>query len=292
MPRTIDHLVLGTRDLDATGALFADLGFTVGTRNQHPWGTENRLVQFSDETFLELITVADGAAIPEHAPGQFSFGAHVRDALADGAGMSMLALKGEDARADATAFAAAGLGEFAPFDFERTGKRADGSDVRVAFSLAFARDENAPRCGLFTCQQHVPENFWNPAAQQHANAVTGIARVTIAAENPSDHHIPLDAFVDQREMLATSLGIEITAGKGVIEVVTDAGFAFRYGEAPAPHASPIFAGVTLHCRDTAMIAAAITRLGLKHRMIGEALILPAVADMALALRFEPAGMPA
>ena len=29
--------------------------------------------------------------------------------------------------------------------------------------------------GYFTCQQHHPENFWNPAFQQHPNGVTGIA---------------------------------------------------------------------------------------------------------------------
>jgi hypothetical protein len=50
--------------------------------------------------------------------------------------------------------------------FEREGKRPDGATVKVAFSLAFARDARAPGVGFAVCQQHFPENFWNPAFQQ------------------------------------------------------------------------------------------------------------------------------
>ncbi len=44
-----------------------------------------------------------------------------------------------------------------------------------------------------------------------------IARVTIVAENPSDHHIFLSSFVGERGMRSTSFGIEIIAGQGLIE---------------------------------------------------------------------------
>ena len=79
----------------------------------------------------------------------------------------MLVLEGKGAAADAAAFRAAGIGDFDVFDFEREGKRPDGATVKVAFSLAFAQDRRAPDTGFFTCQQHYPENFWNPAFQQH-----------------------------------------------------------------------------------------------------------------------------
>lgn len=287
MPRAIDHLVIGTRDLDAAGALFAALGFTVGGRNIHPWGTHNRIIQFADETFLELITVGDAGLIPAHAPGQFSFGAHVRDALSKRPGMSMLALQGRDARADAAAFKAAGLGDFAPFDFERKGTRPDGTPVHVAFSLAFARDDTAPDCALFTCQQHFPQNFWSKAAQTHANGAVGVARVTIAAENPSDHHIPLSGFVGSREMRATSTGIEIAAGQGLLEAVSDAGFRFRYGCAVPAHDAPVFAGITLRLRDVSVAAEAANRLGVASLAMDDALVLLPTPDCATAIRLEP-----
>ncbi len=88
--RRLDHLVLPARDLEAQAAFHRRLGFQVGARNIHPWGTENRLVQF-DGCFLELITLGGQVAPPDHAPRRFSFGAHVRDWLAaKGDGMSML----------------------------------------------------------------------------------------------------------------------------------------------------------------------------------------------------------
>ena len=54
---------------------YTRLGFQVGARNRHPWGTENRLIQFRS-SFLELITVADAGQVPPHAHGFFSFGAY------------------------------------------------------------------------------------------------------------------------------------------------------------------------------------------------------------------------
>ena len=68
----------------------------------------------------------------------------------------MLVLEGKGAAADAAAFRAAGIGDFDVFDFEREGKRPDGTTVKVAFSLAFAADPKAPDTGFFTCQQHFP----------------------------------------------------------------------------------------------------------------------------------------
>ncbi len=49
--RRIDHLVLAVRDLDAAGLFYERLGFQVGARNRHPWGTENRIVQFQSSSW-------------------------------------------------------------------------------------------------------------------------------------------------------------------------------------------------------------------------------------------------
>src|SRR5436853_378394 len=86
-----------------------------------------------------------------------------------GEGLAMLVLEGKNAEADVDAFRRAGIGDFAPFRFEREGRTPDGRAVKLGFSLAFARDPLAPDTCFFTCQQHYPENFWNPAFQAHAN---------------------------------------------------------------------------------------------------------------------------
>ena len=184
--RRIDHLVHAVHDLDAAADLYGRLGFQVGGSNRHSWGTENRLVQFGS-SFIELITVGEGAEIPAHEPGHFSFGAFVRDYLAKRQGLAMLVLDSTDARADAARFAAAGIGAFEPFFFERKGRRPDGGESHVAFTLAFAVDPGLPDAAFFVCQQHFPESFWNPAFQQHPNGATNIGAVTIAASDPAAH---------------------------------------------------------------------------------------------------------
>lgn len=191
--RHIDHVVVAVRDLDRAGDLYARLGFQVGPRNRHPWGTENRIIQFR-RSFIELITAPEGAEIPPHAPGRFSFGAFVQDYLRRREGLAMLVLSSEDAVADAADFTARGIGGFAPFRFERSGRRPDGSPTHVAFTLAFAVDPQTPELGFFTCQQHFPDAFWNAALQQHPCGATDIAAVRIAAPRPAAQAGFLSAF--------------------------------------------------------------------------------------------------
>jgi catechol 2,3-dioxygenase-like lactoylglutathione lyase family enzyme len=61
MARGLDHIVHAVRDLDAAADLYRRLGFTVGARNKHPWGTHNHVVQLSG-FFIELLTCRTGEA--------------------------------------------------------------------------------------------------------------------------------------------------------------------------------------------------------------------------------------
>ncbi|MEA2929887.1 MAG: hypothetical protein QOG38_2315 [Hyphomicrobiales bacterium] len=218
-------------DLDAAGECYRRLGFTVGARNRHPWGTHNRIVQFPG-VFIELLTVGAPSLIAPAAPRAFSFGVFARDFLARQQGLAMLVLEGKGAKADAEAFRAAGIGDFDLFDFEREGKRPDGTSVKVAFSLAFAADPKAPETGFFTCQQHHPENFWNPAFQSHPNTVSGVAGVVFVAENPADHHVFFKAFAEVSDLTSTSSGITLQTPRGEIQVMDPAAFRLHYGTEP------------------------------------------------------------
>ncbi|MDB6453701.1 VOC family protein [Falsirhodobacter sp. 20TX0035] len=205
MMRHIDHLVVAVHDLDAAGAEYEALGLQVGAVNRHPWGTENRIIQFR-RSFIELITVGAGADIPPHAPGRFSFGAFVRDYLEHREGLAMLVLGSTDAKADAAQFAADNIGAFDTFHFARSGRNADGAETRVAFTLAFAEDPLASDAGFFTCQQHFPEAFWNPRQQVHPNGATDITRVTFAAPDPDAHRPFLQAFTGTDRLVALEPG--------------------------------------------------------------------------------------
>jgi catechol 2,3-dioxygenase-like lactoylglutathione lyase family enzyme len=265
LPRGLDHIVHAVHDLDAACAFYRRLGFTVGARNRHPaaWGTENHIVQLPG-FFVELLSVADTANIVPHRPRFFSFGAFNRDFLARGAGLSMLALESKDARADAEAFRVAGIGDFDAFDFERDARRPDGVPVKVAFSLAFARDPHAD-AAFFTCQQHYPENFWNPAFQVHANTSESVVAVVLVAERPEDHRVFLSSLVGQRSVLvgehsvtAMTSGLTIATSRGEIRVMDRMGFVSHFGiEPPDTSAGARLVAIQFAVRD---LAAAVVTL--------------------------------
>lgn len=194
--RHIDHLVLAVHDLASAAAFYGRLGFQVGARNRHPWGTENHVVQFAS-SFLELITVADAKHIPPHSPRSFSFGQFVRDYLSKREGLAMFVLDSADAKADAADYARQGIGDFQPFSFERSGRTADGTETHVAFTLAFATDNRLPDASFFVCQQHHPEAFWSPALQRHENGATNAAGVWLDVKHPDDHASFLQAFTGE-----------------------------------------------------------------------------------------------
>ncbi len=299
--RGLDHLVIGVHDLDAAANGYEDLGFTVGRRNSHPWGTDNRIVQFPG-VFLELIAVRDAALIPPHGPPMlaldgarpqaserrvFSFGAFVRDALGVGEGVSMVALESQDAKADAAEFTAVGIGGFQPFFFERQATLSDGSAARVAFSLAFARDDAAPDCGFFAVQQHEPQNFWNSALQRHANGATGLASVAMIADNPTDHHIFLARFTGQRDLGATSSGISAALPRGRLDILTPDAAAFQFGDpALARDRRPRFAGFAVSVTDTKALGAFFRARDAAFIETPGRIVIPAAANRGAAIAFE------
>jgi hypothetical protein len=267
MPHGLDHIVHAVRDLDAAASFYARAGFMVGARNRHPWGTHNRIVQFPG-FFIELITVGEPESIltpPVLMPpkGSFSFGGFTRDFLARAEGLSMLVLEGKGAAADVAAFRQAGIGHFDQFDFERDAKRPDGSTVKVGFSLAFATDPKAPGIGYFTCQQHYPENFWNPAFQAHSNGVAGIAGVTMVAEHPADHAAFFRAFSGVSDVKSNSSGIAVRTPRGEIEVMDSTAYHQQFGvEPPDLTDGARLAAIHLSLRDKAALMSALGKGGI------------------------------
>lgn len=200
----------------------------------------------------------------------------------------MLALDSIDAVADAASFSTSGIGHFESFFFERQGARPDGSPMRVAFTLAFARDEAAPGCGFFTCQHHEPGNFWNPAFQSHANGASAISAVMMAAENPSDHHIFLEAFTGQRGPRSSSLGLSLGLARGRLEVLTPQAALMQLGETAGDNRDTTrFLGFAVTVPDMAATAAHLAAAGIPARQIGPRLVIPGHAAFGTAIIFEP-----
>src|SRR6476646_10050700 len=233
MARGLDHIVHAVRDLDASAALYRSLGVTVGAHNRHPWGTHNHIVQFPD-VFIELLTLAEPEKLGEDGFSRL-FGVYNRDFLKTDEGLSLLILESRDAAADEKDFRAAGIAGSEVMRFEREGRRPDGAPVKLGFSLAFADDTLAPQIRFATCQQHYPENFWNPAFQKHANSASGIAGVVTVAERPEQHRAFMQHFAGAPAAEQDG-GFAIATPRGTIDMVTPAVFVGRFGVA-APDVS-------------------------------------------------------
>lgn len=285
-PRGLDHVIHLVRDLDAAEEAYERLGFSVGRENHHPFGTKNRLIQFPG-VFIELLAIGDHAPIPDAGPRFFSFAAFHQDLLArSGEGGSGIVFEGRNAQADADAFRAAGLGDFAPFHFERRGFAPDGRETHVAFDLAFAVDPTAPDLAVFTCRHEFSENFWNEAAQHHANGATGVAAVELTAENPSDHQYLLGAATGLRDFRATSSGLYFETPRGRVEAFTPEAFARMTGAPPASRGGLGLSGLRIAVEDIDLAADAIEGLGGHVERRGSRLIAAPASTFGLVVSFE------
>src|SRR5215470_8318660 len=277
MSRGLDHIVHAVRDLNAVADFYRRAGFTLGARNRHSWGTHHQLVQLPG-FFIELLTVAE----PDRLTGEgFAalFGEFNRRFLEQHEGLSFMLLESQDVSGDAAQFRASGFARSEALHFERAGKGADGATVTVGFSLAFARDPQAPEIGFAVCRQHHPQHFWNVALQQHANGATGIAGAVLVAQNPADHHIFLSAFTGERELHAGSGVLTAPTPRGDIRVMDPAAFRARFGiDAPDCTSGARLAAVRFAVRERKALHGTLTagRIAFAEH-IGQTVIPPAAA---------------
>jgi hypothetical protein len=260
MSRGIDHVIHLVRDLDAAASTYEKLGFLVSGRNKHPFGTHNRIVQL-DGSYLEILEVAEPAKIQGQG-GATSFAHFHRDYLArNGEGLSGLVLGSADAQADQAKFDKAGFGGFPVFDFGRMGKRPDGSEAELSFSLAFLREPETADAMTFVCHHKRPENFWFKELQAHANGVTRVSCAVFTAESPTDHQYFLQAWTGIRDPRSTSLGVIADTPRGTLQITEARPFEDAFGTAPQPSKGLRFSAVTFG-GDGAKIRAAVSRSGI------------------------------
>jgi catechol 2,3-dioxygenase-like lactoylglutathione lyase family enzyme len=287
MTRGIDHIVHVVRDLTAASAVYERLGFQVGAENVHPWGTKNRLVQLP-RFYIELLAIPESAKLPP-AKHAYSFGAFNREFLqACGEGLSFLVLHSSDPKAEKAEFDKAGFGGFEVMDFARQGKRADGAEAEVTFSLAFAREPASPHAGFFTCLQKTPENIWFPELQRHRNGAKSISAAVLVADNPTDHHIFLEAFTGARDVRATSLGLRIETPQGEILVYDPRAFSDAFGSAAPKEEGLRLMALVFAVADLGATRKWLETAGLRPRDLHERFVIGPDEAMGAVIAFESA----
>ncbi len=285
MARGIDHAIHLVRDLDAAASLYEKLGFIVSSRNKHPFGTHNRIVQL-DGSYIEILEVAE----PEKIEGQgspVSFAHFHRDFLArNGEGLSGLVLASADANADKAKFDQAGFGSFPVFDFGRMGKRPDGSEAELVFSLAFLREPQSDAM-TFVCQHRRPENFWFRELQAHTNGVSRVSSAVFTAESPTDHQYFLQAWTGVRAPRSSSLGVTAGTPRGDIQITEPRPFEDAFGVKPSVSKGLRFSAVAFAGKPE-KIRAAVSKSGMAARERHNRLVIHAHGAV-LAFDIDDAG---
>jgi catechol 2,3-dioxygenase-like lactoylglutathione lyase family enzyme len=282
----LDHLVIVAHDLDALAEFYGRLGFQVGARNRHDWGTLNNIVQF-DGCFLELLTTEDGFERPGEDQPLASFTSVIDDYLDKREGLAMMVLEGFDAARDHEAYQAAGIGVPEPFGFRRQGRTPAGEPVEVGFSLAFAKSPAITDAGFFVCQQRVPELFWNAAFQVHENDALGVRRVVFTAPDPEQHRAFFERYTGVTgEAIDGGLGFALARSR--VEVVTPTMAADMFGAAalPAGLEGPRFAAVEFEVGSPADAAALLKRRAVAFADRDGRIVVPAGEAFGLTLAFS------
>lgn len=288
MPAGLDHLVLAAHDLERQRSLYERLGFRIGARNRHAWGTLNHIVQFPG-VFLELISTEPGFERPPADAPVAGLACFIDDYLRKRDGFAMLVLESKDAAADHSRLQAAGIAAPETFYFERQGRRADGSEVKVAFSLAFARHAAIPDAGFFLCQQHNPENFWSQALQIHPNTVRGIASVVLVSHDPAAELGFIEAFVGGVRGRPIEGGHVVDTGRGAIELLTRTGLAYALGDGAIDPGLPMpgWAAVRFVVDEMAAVRGHVETDRIPHYHHRGRIVVPPDAGFGVALSFEP-----
>ena len=263
MARGLDHIVHAVRDLDAAAELYRRLGFQVGARNRHPRTGARKITSSScREPSSNCSRWRDTSGMAPHASRHFSFGAFNRDFLsAASRGCRCWCSKAHGA-ADAEHFAQR---ESATSRFTSSSARPSGRTARGqarVYASPLRQDPDAPDIGFFTCQQHYPENFWNPAFQVHANTATrrrrrcaGRARTRRAIASF------LVGFHRRDKRTRADGGLVIATPRGDIEVMTPGQLSHRFGVARprVSHGARLAALAVCGARDASWLQGAFRR---------------------------------
>ena len=287
-----DHLVVAARDLDGLADFYRRLGFQVGARNRHDWGTLNHIVQF-DGTFLELIGLEEGFSCPGPTEAAYPFAAFLEEFLGKRDGLAMIVLPSTDADRHHAAWARQGI-KTHRLDFARSGVDADGRPTQVAFSLAFAASPDLPEAGFFVCQQHYPQNFWFKNRQVHPNTAVSVS------------HVVMQAAADLRQraagFLSAYIGAELAEsdrlrsawvleGGARLEMIDAELARTRYGAALEGLSGDLdgrFIASHIGCRDLQAAHACLSEGGIEPMVGDSRLVIPAAAAYGQVLVFESA----
>lgn len=211
----VDHLMLGVSDLDAAGASFERLGFTVTARSEHTvMGTANRCVMLTSGSpdianYVELMAVTGRDRLPQR----------LTEVLGGPEGVKAVVLATRDANASATALAARGLGTAAVFSFDRMIELPDGDEAMLAFTVAMLPSSAAP-VPTIVCAHHTLATLTQREWQHHVNGAQRLTGCMIVATAPAAVAARLEQLLGVAAHVEPDGGRAVRCGQVTLRIVT------------------------------------------------------------------------
>lgn len=289
--RAIDHVVMPTADLQVARQRLEALGFTVAAEGLHPFGTKNACVYFSDDTFIEPLAIADHALADQAVSMGNVF--VVRDQrfreVRGPEGLSAIVLATDDADADHAAFMVAGVSAGARLDFSRGYIDADGKSRTVSFRLAFAAPADVRHSYFFTCERIDAPTGGRGALAEHANGVTGLAGVIVAAADRSSMAKFFAILTGGAPDAKQGDNAVVEAATGSISIMTPASLEEEFGVAPPKSSEPMaLCGLALSVKNLAATAAHLENNGIDFHRGNARIVVPPAPGQGAFLAFEEA----
>lgn len=253
----VDHVVVAARDLAASAADWASLGFTVSPRGVHSplLGTANHTIML-DEDYVELLSPL--VETEQNRP--------TRDFLARREGIERVAFTTDDATAGAAEITARGFPALGPIHFGRPVPLPAGGEAEARFNVfRWPLSEQPGGTRIFACQHLTRETVWLPELQRHANGAFAIRRIEILSADPAAAAAHLSRLIDEPAREEDGAWRVASGGRRADFVFLDAAaLARRYPEALRADLPPEgVAALVLATRDldAAVSASGATRHG-------------------------------
>ena len=275
---SIDHAIVGVRDLKQAAIAWRRLGFKLTPRGRHiGWGTANYCVMFI-ANYVELLGIVD--------PKEFTN--HFDRFLAKRQGLMSVAYGTADAEACAKALRASGVAADGPKELSRLLEAGDDG-VIPRFRLVMLPAEATPALSGFVCEHLTPELLRWPGWLDHANGAVALKGLTTIVDEPRALVAPYERLFAGRAITRESGALHVAIGRARLSFVTARAFASLHG-APAPEArAPYPAAMTVGVARLADTAQFFDDYGVPFvRARDGALLIDADHAAGVMLRFEAA----
>jgi hypothetical protein len=263
----LDHVAHFVPDLAAAGRLMESLGFVVTPESAHraqggPAGTSNRCVML-EQGYIEILAPSKENELDTPNARR------VREHMKRYDGVHLACFGTPDAAFERRRLDAAG---FEPEPLVDLSRAVDSGET-VRFGVVYVPPGKMPEGRVQYCQHLTPEVIWKDQFVNHANGVTGLAAVYVAAGDPAEAAVRWSRFsglLPRSENGGMSGLVVLQAARGRVLIGTPEQL---FEGAPA---APALAGYSLACRHPEAFVARCSKMGLAVRKTaaGHAISLP------------------